>query len=111
MDHWLTSQERQDYRRKGPIEANGLAEVILFELKAINRRLDLSSRNLPVMDKTWLTPGEMSKICGVSTRTLQNYINNGKLSYACYKKEQQGLRFRFLYHRELVMRELGMKDP
>lgn len=86
---------------------HSLSDSILYELKAINRRLDLLATQLPVVDKTWLTPREMSKICGVTTRTLQNYILSGRLSRACYKQEERGKTFNYRYHRELVLRELG----
>ena len=84
-----------------------VADSILFELKAINRRLDLLEKQLPVVDKTWLTPSEMAKICGVSTRTLINYIENGRISRSSYKKEQRGSTHNYRYHRELVLRDLG----
>jgi len=86
---------------------HAVADSILFELKAINRRLDLLEKQLPVVDKTWLTPAEMSKVCGVSTRTLINYIESGRISRSSYKKEQRGNAFNYRYHRELVLRELG----
>lgn len=84
-----------------------VADSILFELKAINRRLDLLEKQLPVVDKTWLTPSEMAKICGVTTRTMQNYVLSGRLSRAAYKQEPKGKTFNYRYHRELVLRELG----
>lgn len=84
-----------------------VADSILFELKAINRRLDLLEKQLPVVDKTWLTPAEMSKVCGVTTTTLINYIENGKIGRASYKKEKRGSRYSYRYHRELVLHDLG----
>lgn len=84
-----------------------VADSILFELKAINRRLDLLEKQLPVVDKTWLTPSEMAKILGVTTTTLINYIDSGRISRSSYKKEQRGKTFNYRYHRELVLHDLG----
>jgi hypothetical protein len=91
--------------------SSAMAQSILQELQAINKRLSRLEQQLPSGGKTWLTSNEMGKICGLSGRTLLNYIHSGKLSAACFKRKQRGKHFSFLYHRELVMCELGLKDP
>lgn len=85
-----------------------LTEQVLHELRSINQRLAALENAIPRKDVVWLTPNEMSKVCGVSTRTLQNYVTKGKLSKACYKQEARGKSFNYRYHRELTLRELGL---
>lgn len=86
-----------------------LAEEILLEIRAINRRLDQLEHRVPVADRTWLSPGEMSKLCGVTPRTLQTYVDTGRISRASYKREPKGKTFNYKYHRELVLHDLGIK--
>ena len=83
-----------------------LGESILLELQAIHRRLDEMQQSAAV-ERTWLTPSEMSKLCGVSPRTLQTYVQTGRISSVSYKKEHQGKRFTYRYHKELALRDLG----
>jgi hypothetical protein len=79
---------------------------ILEQMRDINRRLIEIEQRLPNPNRTWLTPREMSKLAGVSTRTLQTYVKRGKLSNASYRKDNRGKSFQFRYHRELVLKEL-----
>lgn len=81
---------------------------ILAELRAINARLARLENVLPTVDRTWLTPAEMSKICGVSPRTLQSYVKTNRLGPASFKREMRGKTFNYRYHRELVLRDLGL---
>jgi len=85
-----------------------LGETILQELRSISQRLEHLERCVPTIDRTWLTPTEMSKLCGVSPRTLQNYVLSGRLGGASYKRELRGKTFNFRYHRELALRDLGL---
>jgi hypothetical protein len=84
-----------------------LGESILQELQAIHRRLDELQQSAAAAERTWLTPSEMSKLCGVTPRTLQTYVQTGRISSFSYKKEQQGKRFTYRYHKELALRDLG----
>ena len=86
-----------------------LADEILLELRAINRRLDQLENRVPVADRTWLSPGDMSKLCGVTPRTLQTYVDTGRISRAGYKREKKGKTFNYRYHRELVLHDLGIQ--
>lgn len=86
----------------------GVEEAILRELRSISQRLEYLERSLPTTDRTWLTPTEMSKLCGVTPRTLQSYVSNGRLGTASYKKEARGKTFNYRYHRELALRDLGL---
>jgi hypothetical protein len=85
-----------------------LGKQLLEELRHINRRLQSLETYVPRKDVVWLTPAEMSKITGVSPRTLQNYVATGKLSPASFKKDQRGRSFHYRYHRELALCDLGM---
>lgn len=85
-----------------------LGDTILRELRLISQRLEHLERCVPTLDRVWLTPTEMSKICGVTPRTLQSYVNNGRLGPASYKREARGKTFNYRYHRELALRELGL---
>ena len=102
-----------------------LGAQLLQELRMIRQRLSalesrqstrpevtwlsaLESRQSTRPEVTWLTPAEMSKLTGVTPRTLQNYVSIGKLSGAAFKREQRGRHFHYRYHRELTLRELGM---
>lgn len=87
-----------------------LGEQLLMELRSINRRLNALEQALPTRSRTWLTPSELSKICGVSPRTLQTYVTTGRLGPASYKKEARGKTFNYRYHRELALRDLGITD-
>jgi hypothetical protein len=86
-----------------------LADQLLQELRSINQRLAALESTIPRKDCTWLSPSEMATVCGVSTRTLQNYVNQGKLRPASYKREPRGKGFNFKYHRELALRDLGLR--
>lgn len=81
---------------------------LLTELRAINARLEQLENQLPTVDRTWVTPSEMSKICGVTTRTLQTYVNTGRLSPHSYRREQRGSGFHYRYHKELALRDLQL---
>lgn len=85
-----------------------LGEAILRELHAIREKLAQLEGRAARPDRTWLTPAEMSKEVGVTPRTLQTYVTTKRLSAATYKKENRGKGFSYRYHRELVMRELGL---
>jgi hypothetical protein len=82
--------------------------LILLELRAINQRLDALEHTLPSRQRTWLTPSELSKLCGVTPRTLQTYVTTGRLGAASYKREARGKSFTYRYHRELALRDLGL---
>lgn len=86
-----------------------LGETILQELRSISQRLEHLERCVPTIDRVWLTPHEMGKICGVTPRTLQGYVTSGRLGPASYKKETRGTTFNYRYHRELTLRELGLQ--
>ena len=88
-----------------------LGSAILLEVQELNRRLQRMEQQLPSVspEKTWLTPAEMSKLCNVSTRTLQNYVSSGRLTPAAYKQQSRGKTFTFRYHRELTLTELGIR--
>jgi hypothetical protein len=85
-----------------------LHEAILRELSTISQRLEHLERYVPTLDRTWLTPTEMSKLCGVTPRTLQSYVTSGRLSSPSYKREARGKTFNYRYHRELALRDLGL---
>lgn len=85
-----------------------LGEAILRELQAIKCRLAELESATTQRDRTWLTPGEMSKLCGVSPRSLQTYVTLGRLSAASVKREPRGQGFTYRYHRELALRDLGI---
>jgi hypothetical protein len=85
-----------------------LGGAILLELRAINRRLDALEHTLPTSQRTWLTPNELSKICGVTPRTLQTYVSTGRIGPTSYKRETRGKTFTYRYHRELALRDLGI---
>jgi len=85
-----------------------LGEAILRELRSISQRLEHLERCVPTLDRVWLTPTEMSKLCGVTPRTLQSYVASGRLSRPSYKREARGKTFNYRYHRELAMRDLGL---
>lgn len=87
-----------------------LGEELLRELRSINRRLDALEKAVPSIERTWLTPNELGRICGVTPRTLQTYVATGRLSPASYKKEARGKTFNYRYHRELALRDLGITD-
>ena len=86
-----------------------LGEAILQELRSISRRLEQLEQAVPTADRTWLTPTEMSKLCGVSPRTLQSYVSSGRLGAASFKRETRGKTFNYRYHRELALRDLGLR--
>ena len=86
-----------------------LAEVILQELRSIGQRLEQLEQSIPTVDRTWLTPMEMSKLCGVTPRTLQSYVSTERLGPASYKREVRGKTFNYRYHRELALRDLGLR--
>lgn len=83
-------------------------EAILQELRSINSRLEQLEQAAALADRTWLTPTEMSKLSGVTPRTLQSYVGNGRLSPASFKRETRGKTFNYRYHRELALRDLGL---
>jgi len=85
-----------------------LGDQILHELRLINQRLKALESAVPVKDMVWLSPADMSKLAGVTPRTLQNYVNQGRLSARSYKRTERGRSFTFKYHRELTLLELGM---
>lgn len=85
-----------------------LGTTILQELRLISQRLEHLERCVPTIDRVWLTPTEMSKLCGVTPRTLQSYVSSGRLGPASYKKETRGKTFNYRYHRELALAELGL---
>ena len=85
-----------------------LGGAILLELQAINRRLSALESSVPSQQRTWITPNELSKLCGVTPRTLQSYVTSGRLGPASYKKEARGKTFNYRYHRELALRDLGI---
>jgi hypothetical protein len=86
-----------------------LGEAILEELRVIREKLDQLENRAGRSDRTWLTPAEMSQEVGVTPRTLQSYVTSGRLNTATYKKEVHGKTFSYRYHRELVLRELGLR--
>jgi hypothetical protein len=81
---------------------------ILSELRSINQRLDALEQNTPPRGRTWLTPNELGKLCGVTPRTLQTYVTTGRLRPESYKREARGKTFNYRYHRELALRDLGI---
>ncbi|QPN63691.1 helix-turn-helix domain-containing protein [Synechococcus sp. CBW1004] len=85
-----------------------LGDAILRELKQINTRLHALERHVPVAAVAWLTPAEMSRIVGVTPRTLQNYISQGRLSQRSFKRNKRGKSFTYRYHREHTLTELGL---
>ncbi len=85
-----------------------LGGAILLELRAINQRLDALEHAMPSRQRTWLTPSELSRLCGVTPRTLQTYVTTGRLGPASYKRETRGKSFTYRYHRELALRDLGI---
>jgi hypothetical protein len=88
-----------------------LGSAILHEVQELNRRMQRLEQQMPTVapEKVWLTPAEMSKLCNVSTRTLLNYVNSGRLSPAAVKQQRRGKSFNFRYHRELTLTELGIR--
>lgn len=89
--------------------ATDLGVAILQELRSISQRLEQLEQALPTADRTWLTPTEMSKLCGVTPRTLQSYVTTGRLGAASFKREVRGKTFNYRYHRELALRDLGLR--
>lgn len=85
-----------------------LGEEIRVELQRISERLARLEENTGIHRRVWLTPAEMSKIAGVSPRTLQTYVTNGKITRPSFKREARGKVFTYRYHRELTMRDLGL---
>lgn len=85
-----------------------LGEAILEELRLIRERLTQLENRAGLSDRTWLNPSEMGALAGVTPRTLQDYVRNGRLNAASYKKEPRGTGFVYRYHRELAMRDLGL---
>lgn len=85
-----------------------LGGALLLELRAINRRLDALEHSMPTSQRTWLTPRELGKICGVTPRTLQTYVSTGRIGPTSYKREVRGKTFTYRYHRELALRDLGI---
>ena len=86
-----------------------LTSEILLELRAISRRLEQLETRLPTVDRTWLTPSEMSKLCGVTPRTLQLYVKSGRITRPSYRREEKGKTFNYRYHKELVLNDLGIR--
>jgi predicted transcriptional regulator len=84
-----------------------LSTEILKEIRDLHRRLDAIQGALPKPERTWMTPSEMAEELGVSTRTLQNYVNKGKIGRAAYKCEPRGKGFTYRYHRELTLLDLN----
>lgn len=89
--------------------ATDLGVAILQELRSISQRLEQLEQALPTAERTWLTPTEMSKLCGVTPRTLQSYVTTGRLGAASFKREVRGKTFNYRYHRELALRDLGLR--
>lgn len=84
-----------------------LGAEILSELRAIRERLVTLEQRSALGDRSWLTPAEMSQLSGVSPRTLQTYVANGRISATSIKREKRGASFTYRYHRELTMRDIG----
>jgi len=97
---WLTKSSRAT--------EDGI-ERLMAKLIAIENRLDEIAAHLSLTERTWLAPAEMAKLCGVTARTLLNYVSLGKISTSSYKRETHGQREYFRYHKELVLRDLGMR--
>jgi hypothetical protein len=81
---------------------------ILLEIRHLRSRLDQIDKDRSASSRIWLTPAEMGKLVGVTPRTLQNYVNTGRLSRASHKKTPRGTGFVYRYHREIVLHDLGV---
>lgn len=56
--------------------------------------------------KQWLKPAEFSKLCGLSTRTLAIYANEGRLSDRAVRRVRRGSSFTNEFHRAIAIDEL-----
>jgi len=52
---------------------------------------------------TWLEPGEMAVLLGVSTRSLGHWRTNGRIKPDSYRPTGRG----FQYHRQKTLADLG----
>ena len=56
--------------------------------------------------KQWLKPAEFSKLCGLTTRTLAIYANEGRLSGRAVRRVKRGSSFTNEFHRTIALDEL-----
>ena len=54
---------------------------------------------------TWLEPGEMAVLLGVSTRSLGHWRTNGRIKPDSYRPKGRG----FQYHRQKTFADLGQE--
>lgn len=87
-----------------------IGEQILNEVRSLHQRLDALEEAFPAKGKTWLTPQEFSRLAGVTPRTLQVYVDNGRLRPESYKRQTRGKTFNYRYHRELALRDLEITN-
>lgn len=85
-----------------------LGQQILAELQTLNTRLAALEQRVGLGERTWLTPVEMCRVLNIHRRTLQYYVTRGKLPENSYRREPRGTCFTYRFHRERVLRALGM---
>lgn len=84
-----------------------LAVLILGELQNLRHEIKhLKTGAETGGGKQWLKPSEFSKLCGLSTRTLAIYANEGRLSDRAVRRVKRGSSFTNEFHRVIALDEL-----
>jgi hypothetical protein len=83
------------------------AFLILGELQDIRSEIKRLGAGAAIGgDKEWLKPGEFSKLCKLTTRTLGIYANEGRFSDRAVRRVKRGSSFTNEFHRVIALREL-----
>ena len=84
-----------------------LAVVIIGQLQDLRNEIkQLKSDAAKGGGKQWLKPAEFSRLCGLTTRTLAIYANEGRLSDRAVRRVKRGSSFTNEFHRSIALDEL-----
>lgn len=84
-----------------------LAVLILGELQDLRHEIkQLKTGSETGGSKVWLKPAEFSKLCGLTTRTLAIYANEGRFSARAVRRVKRGSSFTNEFHRTMAIDEL-----
>ncbi len=83
---------------------NLLVTRLLGEVQELTHVVRQLVDHTPQRTKTWLEPGEIATLLGVSTRTISNWRQEGVFKPESYRKAARGIKFQ--YHAVLAMRDV-----
>ena len=81
--------------------------LILARLDNMDAQIKSLSNQKPVKGKTWLKPGEFAQICGVTPKTLRDWVEQGRFREKSHRTIKTGTTYFRQFHIEHALEDVS----